>query len=93
MSEANDIRWTLTLKRCLTIVGKDKKEIEQDTKSADWKVLIALFMKDYTSVANTWLAKHLHMGVPQGVSRYTAKLANSKGRKHKKYIEMTKITE
>ncbi len=93
LSEANEIRWTLTLKRCLRIVDKDIKEIEQDKKSADWKVLIALFMKDHTSVANTWLAKHLYMGVPQGVSRYTAKLANSKGRKHKKYIEMIKITE
>jgi hypothetical protein len=37
--------------------------------------------------------KELHMGVPQGVSRCTAKLANNKGRKHKKYLEMTRITE
>ncbi len=31
------------------------------------------------------------MGVPQGVSRYAAKLAESKGRKHKMHLEMTKI--
>ncbi len=77
----------------MQIVGKNKRDCQQDKKSAHWKVLIALFMKDHTSVANSWLARHLHMGVPQGVSRYTAKLAESKGRKHKMYLEMTKITE
>jgi hypothetical protein len=93
LSEANEIRWSLILKRCLSIVEKDKQDIQQDKKSADWKVLVALFMKDHTSVPNTWLAKHLNMGVPHGVSRYTAKLANSKGRKHKKYLEIARITE
>jgi len=93
LSEANEIRWNLVLKRCLSIVEKDKRDIQQDKKSAEWKVLVALFMKDHTSVPNTWLTKHLNMGVPHGVSRYTAKLANSKGRKYKKYIEIAKITE
>ncbi len=59
----------------MQIVGKNKRDCQQDKKSAHWKVLIALFMKDHTSVANSWLARHLHMGAPQGVSRYTAKLS------------------
>jgi putative transposase len=92
LSEANGIRWNLVLKTCLSIAEKDKRDIQQDKKSAEWKVLVALFMKDHTSVPNTWLAKHLNMGVPHGVSRYTAKLASNKGRNRKMYLEFAKIT-
>ncbi len=37
-------------------------------------------------------ANHLHMGIPQGASRSTRKQANSKGRRHKKCLEMLIIT-
>ena len=92
LAEANEIRWTRILDTCLTIMKKDSGDIHMDKKSVHWKALIALFMKDNTSVSNTWLTKHLNMGIPQGVSRSTRKMAVRKGRKHKKYIEMLKIT-
>jgi REP element-mobilizing transposase RayT len=91
-SEANEIRWNRILEKCLTVMEKDSRDIRMDKKTVHWKSLIALFMKDNTSVSNVWLTKHLNMGIPQGVSRSTRKLAESKGRKHKKYIEMRKIT-
>ena len=92
LAEANEIRWNRILSRCLAVMDKDSRDIRTDKKSVDSKVLIALFMKDNTSVSNVWLTSHLNMGIPQGVSRSTRKLADSKGRKHKKYLEMIRIT-
>ena len=91
-AEANEIRWSHILEKCLTVMDKNPRDISTDRKSVHWKALIALFMKDNTSVSNVWLAEHLNMGIPQGVSRSTRKIADSKGRQHKKYIEMRKIT-
>lgn len=91
-AEANEIRWRHILDKCLSIMEKDSQDIQTDKKSIHWKVLIALFMKDNTSVSNVWLTKHLNMGIPQGVSRSTRNLAESKGRKNKKYKEMLIIT-
>jgi putative transposase len=91
-SEANEIRWKCILEKSLTVMKKNVKDISADKKSVHWKALIALFMKDNTSVSNVWLTKHLNMGIPQGVSRSTRKLAHNRGRKQKKYLEMLKIT-
>lgn len=91
-AEANEIRWNHILDKCLDIVEKNSRDIKTDKKSVHWKVLIALFMKYNTSVSNVWLTRHLNMGIPQGISRSTRKMAESKGRKKKKYKEMLKIT-
>ena len=91
-AEANEIRWNRILEKCLTVMEKDPRGNRTDKKSVHWKALIALFMKDNPSVSNVWLTKHLNMGIPQGVSRSTRNIADSKGREHKKYIEMRKIT-
>lgn len=92
LAEANAIRWSRILKKCLAVMDKNSCDIRTDKKSIQWKGLIALFMKDHTSVSNVWLTKHLNMGIPQGVSRSTRKLAEAKGRKNKKYKEMLIIT-
>jgi hypothetical protein len=92
LAEANKIRWDRILAKCMAVMEKDSRDIRTDKKSVHWKALIALFMKDNTSVSNVWLTNHLNMGIPQGVSRSTRKLADSKGRKHKKYLEMIRIT-
>ena len=91
-AEANEIRWNHILDKCLSIMQKDSRDIRIDKKSVSWKVLIALFMKDNTSVSNVWLTQHLNMGIAQGVSRSTRRMAESKGRKHRKYKEMLIIT-
>ncbi len=92
LAEANEIRWNRILAKCLAVMEKDSRDIRTAKKSVHWKALIALFMKDNTSVSNVWLTNHLNMGIPQGVSRSTRILANSKGRRHVKYLEMIRIT-
>ena len=92
LAEANKIRWDRILAKCMAVMEKESRDIRTDKKSVHWKALIALFMKDYTSVSNVWLTNHLNMGIPQGVSRSTRRLADSKGRKQMKYLEMIIIT-
>jgi hypothetical protein len=50
-----------------------------EKKSAHWKVMIAHYMKRNTLVSNTWLASHLNMGRPQGVSQYVSNFERLKG--------------
>ncbi len=92
LKEANEIRWQRILTKCLSVMEKDKTDITADRKSAEWKGLIALFMKDHTSVSNVWLTQQLNMGISQGVSRTTRLLAENQGQKNKKYKEMRRIT-
>jgi REP element-mobilizing transposase RayT len=72
-SGAQEIRessWQEVLERCLKRLGKGRKEIEQERKSAAWKVAIATFMKQKTQVNNRWLSERLSMGTPVAVSQY-----------------------
>ncbi len=92
LAEANEIRWDRILATCMAAVEKDSRDIHTNKKSVHWKALIALFMKDNTRVSNVWLTNHPNMGIPQGVSRSTRQLADSKDRKHTKYLEMRRIT-
>ena len=92
LKEANEIRWQQILTKCLSVMEKDKTDITADRKSAEWKGLIALFMKDHTSASNVWLTQQLNMGIPQGVSRTTRLLPTNQGQKNKKYKEMRRIT-
>jgi len=92
LAEANEIRWNRILAKCMAVMEKDSRDVHTDKKSVHWKALIALFMKDNTSVSNVWLTSHLNMGIPQGVSRSTRTLAHNNGRKNRKYLEMIRIT-
>jgi len=56
------------------------------------KAIIIIHGSKLTSVSNVWLVKRLNMGIPQGVRHSTRKIAGSKVRQHKKYIEMRKVT-
>ena len=51
LAEANEIRWNRILAKCLAVMEKDSGDIHTAKKSVHWKALIALFMKDNTSVS------------------------------------------
>ncbi len=72
--EARRMIWSDLLKTLLEQFGKSAADAESEIKSAPWKVAIAAHMKSATTVTNLWLAENLHMGAPEGVSRYVAEL-------------------
>lgn len=92
LQEANRILWEIMHDRCMKILCKTQADTESDKKTAPWKVMIACFMKEHTSVSNVWLAKKLNMGVPQGVSRSVGLFIKNKGPKQRQYKKLLKIT-
>ena len=92
LQEANRIRWETMLSRCMIALGTTKTDVQCDKKAAPWKVMIAYFMKEYTSVSNVWLAKRLNMGVPQGVSRSLGLFIKNNGPKQRQYKRLLIIT-
>jgi putative transposase len=93
LQEANQVRWETLVKACMKSLGKTRADVQSDKKAAPWKVMIACFMKTHSSVSNVWLAKHLNMGVPQGVSRSVGLFQRSNGQEQRPYKKMLQITE
>ena len=57
------------LGRGLSCLGKSSSDLEQDRKGAEWKVILACWIKGQTGVSNRWLSEHVHLGAASGVSR------------------------
>jgi putative transposase len=92
LQEANQIRWETMIGACMKALGKTEDDVQSDKKAARWKVMIAYFMRERTSVSNVWLTKRLEMGVPQGVSRSIRLFVEDDGPKQRDYKKMLKIT-
>lgn len=57
------------LTRGLSCLGKGESDLWQERKGADWKVILACWIKAQTGVSNRWLSEHLRLGAASGVSR------------------------
>ena len=63
-----EAEWESMVEAKLRELRKDASAIEQDAKSAPWKVEIARFMRANSNASNPWLAQRLNMGHPSRVS-------------------------
>lgn len=86
--EARELYWERLLDQLLSYQKKTQGDINRDKKSAEWKVMIACFLKQNTAVTNQWLSHHLNMGVLNGVSRYVAAFEQAKKHKKRQYKQM-----
>lgn len=68
-SEALELVWGDAMQRCLRAIRRDATEPTRTKKAAPWKVAIATYLKQHTTVTNPWLARGLHTGAADGVSR------------------------
>jgi hypothetical protein len=68
--------------------SKTQVDIDQDSKSSTWKVMMAHHLKQRTAVTNGWLSCYLNMGVINGVSRYVTAFERAKGAKQRGYKKM-----
>jgi hypothetical protein len=89
LREANELRWEILLNKGLSAIGKDKKSISGDLKSADWKVTLACLLKLKTSATNVWITQQLNMGTPDAVSRYVSEFRTSGGDQKMPFKELT----
>jgi hypothetical protein len=88
-SGTKGVFWENTLDAFLKILSKDEHDILSEQKSANWKVMIAYYMKKNTNVTNGWLSEHLNMGATQGVSRSVSEFEADKGYERKEYKRLT----
>lgn len=69
MQAAREAVWQDELTALLRKLRRQRAELAQAGKSADWKLAIAAALKARTTVTNRWLATALHMGNLYEVSR------------------------
>ncbi|PTY04901.1 transposase [Opitutaceae bacterium EW11] len=89
--DAKHALWESLCSRMLERLGKKYDEAKKEKKSAAWKIAVAAQMKSCCTVKNPWLADRLHMGDPDGVSRYVGELA--KGQRPSASFLIKKITD
>ena len=90
--EARELTWASALQEALHAAHKLPSDIEKDPKAAPWKVAIAAHFRTTSQATNVWLAEHLSMGAPAGVSRYVSKFLSDKKKKVERWNHISKIT-
>jgi len=77
VGEINRVEWKKLLDQALRILERDLATGHSDPKSAPWKIAVATWLKQRSSVSNRWLSEQLGMGAPDAVSRYVSECLNS----------------
>ena len=77
MGEINEREWQRLLDKALRVVSQTAATASRQPKSAPWKIAIATWLKQRTSVSNRWLSERLTMGPPDAVSRYVGECRRS----------------
>ncbi len=93
VQELNELGWETTLEECLRSLKKTKSDIEKDRKSAEWKLAIALTLKEHTSARNGWIAARLNMGEYNSVSHNVSIFRREQKNRSKAYRTLNKIKE
>ena len=73
----NRVEWKKLLDRALRILERDLTTAHLEPKSAPWKIAVATWLKQQSSVSNRWLTEQLGMGAPDAVSRYVSECQKS----------------
>ena len=68
--EVRELEWEARVGRCLQALKVGALEPAKERKAAAWKVAIATHLKQTCTATNPWISRRLHMGAPDGVSRY-----------------------
>jgi hypothetical protein len=94
LQEANELQWESLLERGLNAASKSNTDIQNERKSADWKIWIAYQLKHYSSASNLWITTKLNMGAAQAVSLHTSRFELIRMNKDKTYADfMQRFTE
>jgi REP element-mobilizing transposase RayT len=72
VGEINRLEWQRLFARALRVLNRGPAAASSERKSAAWKIAVATWLKQQTSVTNRWLTEQLKMGPPDAVSRYVS---------------------
>ena len=73
----NRVEWKKLLDRAVRTLERDLATAHAEPKSAPWKIAVAAWLKQRSSVSNRWLTEQLGMGAPDAVSRYISECQKS----------------
>lgn len=68
LKELKEANWMEVLDDGLRLHGKDLESIKNDPKACDWKVQIAMSLRQKTTAKNAWIAERLNMGHPSRIT-------------------------
>jgi REP element-mobilizing transposase RayT len=68
-TEVMAIKWEALVQVSLRILRKSDSDLLLSSKSARWKLAIAMFLKERTQASSTWLAQRLQVGRPEYLRR------------------------
>jgi putative transposase len=87
VGEINRLEWKRLLNQALRVLDRDVTTAHAEPKSAPWKIAVAAWLKQRTSVSNRWLTEQLGMGPPDAVSRYVSDLSKTQRPKAQIFID------
>ena len=79
LKELNEMGYEELVAGWLRKHGKTQKHMDEDKKSAHWKIVLARELRKQTSATNPWIAHRLNMGHPSNVSRHINAIPKIKG--------------
>ncbi len=88
--EMNRLEWSRLLARAMKALGQAPENIDAARKCEPWKIAIAAWLKEQTSVTNRWLTEQLKMGPADAVSRYTGEC--QRGQRIEAKLLLNKLT-
>ena len=91
LREFNELEWEMLLEEYLKSLKKTKEEINAERKSAEWKLAIALLIKERTSARNGWIASRLNMGGSNSLSHNVGVFRREQKNRSRAYRALRKI--
>ena len=79
LKELNEMGYEELVAGWLRKHGKTQKHMDEDKKSANWKILLARELRKQTSATNPWIAQRLNMAHPSNVRRHINAIPKIKG--------------
>lgn len=74
--ELKELSWEARLVELLTQAGRTEEELERAAKFPDWKLRIAMKLRDELGAKSSWLAQRLMMGKASSLRVYLSKQKN-----------------
>ena len=75
-SEMREASWEHALSDLLTESGRTEADLKSARKGADWKVALAVRLRQQHMISHNWLAEHLHMGKASSVQSWVSRHRN-----------------
>ncbi len=73
--KVREARWTDKLNQLLSSEKRTLNEALESAKSAEWKIALALKLRQETGASVTWLANALHLGKASSARNYLSKVS------------------